>query len=247
MDLQSYDTRLTELSQLLKSKTWFAFDLDDTLHSYRKASKAAINATLSIINSKYTIPVHQLGDSYLAILSQSTSHAFTDGKTSFDYRRERFAKLLAHHAIPPDRQILDQMLHTYEAVLDSSLMPKPGALDLLGCLKAMGKKIAVVTEGPHDAQERALKTLGIAHMVDFLATTNRFGVSKKHGLFGEVLRYLGLSKDDMVVVGDSYERDIVPATADGIMAVHYVGEVADLEGEVVKIDSLQTLEGLLRA
>ena len=108
-----------------------------------------------------------------------TANAFSDGKTSFDYRRERFASVPTHFSLPQDDQLISQLLALYEANHMASLELKCGALELLSTLKEMGKKIVVITEGPQDAQERALRGLGIDEFIDFLGHYRPFSATQK--------------------------------------------------------------------
>ncbi|KAJ4190300.1 hypothetical protein NW755_005442, partial [Fusarium falciforme] len=79
-----------KLLETLQTKTWFGFDLDDTLHEFRRASRAAVTHCLTrISNENPHIKVEDLQEQYQIILKQGTASAFTDGKTSHDYRRER--------------------------------------------------------------------------------------------------------------------------------------------------------------
>jgi len=199
---------------------WIGFDLDDTLHQFRQASGAATNAVLSNISSRYGTSVEALRDEYSRILKSKTAAAFSDGRTSADYRTERFSALLGHFSIPPDQRFMAELLEMYESNLGKSLELKPGALQFLSTLKQMGKKIVIVTEGPQDAQERTVQALGIQPYIDFLASTNHFGVTKVEGLFPRVCEYLNITPGDMVYIGDSVERDIKPATAAGILCIH---------------------------
>ncbi|KAF0644812.1 hypothetical protein FPSE5266_09500 [Fusarium pseudograminearum] len=209
-----------QLRSILQSKSWFGFDLDDTLHEFRKASRAATTHCLNHIANKYQPTLGDLQDRYAIILKQGTAEAFTDGKTSHDYRRARFTATLSHFGLGHDDVCIDELLNTYERVLVDNLALKPGATSLLQAIKGSGRKIAVITEGPQDAQERAVRDLGIEQYVDFLATTNYFGVAKTSGLFGKVLDHLNVQPHDMVFIGDSQERDIEPATKEGIYAIH---------------------------
>lgn len=84
----------------------------------------------------------------------------------------------------------------------------------------MGKKIVIITEGPQDAQEKTIQGLGIGGYIDFLATTNHFGVTKTSGLFSKVLEHLDISPGDMTYVGDNEERDMKAAIAEGIFSIH---------------------------
>ena len=79
------------LRAILTEKTRIGLDLDDTLHEFRRSSGTATNKTLEEISKRYDIPVLAFKDEYSRVLKVKTANAFSDEKTSFDYRRERFA------------------------------------------------------------------------------------------------------------------------------------------------------------
>jgi FMN phosphatase YigB (HAD superfamily) len=228
------------------SREWFGFDLDDTLHEFRKASGAAVLTTLLAVATEYQIPIEKLKGRYVTVLKTKTAAAFTDGKTSDDYRKERFAAVLEGFLINPREAFLDKLAATYKSSLEIALEPKPGALSLLKYLKSIGKKIMIITEGPQDAQEWTIEKLGLWPEVDFLATTNTFGVLKVHGLFSKVFGQLDIQVVDVVYVGDNEERDIIPALAEGIFTVHYdeKGNLV-LDADAMKVNTLSKLEHLL--
>ncbi|KAH8729753.1 HAD-like domain-containing protein [Ilyonectria robusta] len=238
-------TAVEQARASLRTKSWFGFDLDDTLHEFRSASRAATTHCLSVIaNENPSVSLGALQTRYREVLMQGTSNAFVDGKTSHDYRRERFSATLDHFGL--SHGLINELLASYERVLVENLTLKPGAESLLRAIKSSGRKIAVITEGPQDAQERALRDLGIAEHVDFLATTNHFGVSKTTGLFQKVLDHLAIQPQEVIYVGDSMERDIVPAAADGIYAIHLdEKQSSKLILEPITVNSLLVLEDLL--
>lgn len=164
-----------------------------------------------------------------------------------EYRKERFANLLEMFYIVPTSEFLDTLAARYKTTLEHSLELKPGAAGLLKYLKEKGKKVVVITEGPDDAQKWTLEKLGLMEHVDHLATSNRLGVSKAAGLFPRVLDELQIKGDDLVFVGDSYPRDVVPALAEGIRAIYYAenGGIS-FKSELLRITSLETLEILLK-
>jgi putative hydrolase of the HAD superfamily len=218
--MQCWQDDILRLRAIFTEKTWFGFDLDDTLHEFRRSSGTATNKVLEEISERYGTPIAALKDEYSRVLKEKTSDAFSDGKTSFDYRRERFALVLAYFSLPQNDQFMTQLLESYEATLMASLELKCGALGLLSAVKNMGKKIVIMTEGPQDAQERTVQGLGIGGYIDFLATTNHFRVAKTSGLFPKVLEHLGISPGDMAYIGDNEQRDVKPAMAEGIFSIH---------------------------
>lgn len=79
--------------------------------------------------ARHSMP--RLKDEYSRVLKERTAHTFSDGKTSLDYRRERFTPLPAHFSLPQDDQLMTQLLECYETTLMANLELKGGALELL--------------------------------------------------------------------------------------------------------------------
>ena len=238
---------MISIDQILLEKTWFGFDLDDTLHEFRKASGAASFTIFELISQTCDANIEELRATYSNILSQKTSSAFTEGKSSDTYRKERFSILMKAHSASFTDDTLDQLAAAYERSLESSLEAKPGAVSLLRYLKSIRKKIAIVTEGPEDAQKWTLEKLGITDYVDVLITSNRIGRTKVDGLFELMLKQLEIDARDVVYVGDSVKRDLAPARAEGIFSILCSeAEELALDGQELKIDSLRKLENILR-
>ena len=245
--LQCWGDEFNQLHAILQEKKWFAFDLDDTLHEFRLASGKATTAVLDLISAKFGVKdTNMLREEYKTILKEKTSNAFSDGKTSHDYRGERFTSLLNNVDLPADSSLISTCLDVYENTLMQSLQLKCGALELLRILKRNGKSIAIITEGPQDAQERTIKALGIHTCIDFLATTNFFRVSKTDGLFQKVLTHLRISSEDVAYIGDSQERDIIPAKTAGIFSI-YLDEKRHITLNVAtpRINNLRKLEHII--
>lgn len=244
--LRCWKEDVSRLRVILAEKTWFGFDLDDTLHEFRRASGNATSQVLGFISQNTGTDLAALTAEYSRIIKEKTANAFSDGKTSFDYRRERFTTLLLHFSLPLDEDFLPRLQQLYETTLTESLELKCGALSLLSTLKEMGKKIVVITEGPQDAQERTVQRLGIGGYIDFLATTNYFRVTKTDGLFANVLEHLGVSAGDMAYIGDNEQRDVKPAIAEGIFSIHLAEDKPIyLATEAPQINTLRKLQYLL--
>jgi putative hydrolase of the HAD superfamily len=207
--------------QLPAGLRWIAFDLDGTLHDFERASGQAADAVFREIERRSGIGIDDLGDAYSAILSAAQQERFVRSKTSREYRGERFAALLAELDQPSDR--LDRLLDIYDEALGEALELKPGARQALIDAKRARLSVMVISEGPQDAQARTIDRLGIAPSIDLLVTSAAEGVSKTDGLFERALERARCSRDEIVYVGDSIDRDIVPASALGIASV-YVGE-----------------------
>ncbi|KAJ3576627.1 hypothetical protein NPX13_g3636 [Xylaria arbuscula] len=246
--LDCWKNHTRRLSDVLSDKQWIGFDLDDTLHEFRRASSAATHDVLEVMSERYGLQCATLEGQYKEVLRRSTAHAFSDGKSSSQYRRDRFIAVADHFSLPlkHDNQFLTELLTLYETTLRETLELKCGAMDLLRAIKGQGKKIAVITEGPQDAQEWTINNLGISPYVDFLATTNHFKLSKTAGLFSRVLDELGISPSEIAYIGDSELRDMTPATELGIFCFHFAEDKnCNLERYPPRINTLNKLEHIL--
>jgi putative hydrolase of the HAD superfamily len=203
-----------------KGPTHLLTDLDDTLHSFRKALTVATKAVCEHLVATY--PVQKTAPELEAVykeVCQQYVTPFTDGRTARQYRLERMRALTqrAYSDTTQDNACVD----VYAEALKNNLVLERSAQEMLQSLKNKNTQIIVVTEGPHDAQEETLKDLGIAPLVDHLFTSNKERLSKKDGLWKTVLDRLNITPDACVVLGDSLASDIEPAVKLGIQAVHY--------------------------
>jgi putative hydrolase of the HAD superfamily len=203
-------------------KTWFGFDLDDTLHEFRLASSKACEAVFNLILQKYSndnLNFETLKTAYSQILKKGTANAFIENKTSTEYRTERFTALLHSQSLTATTDFLDELTRAYQLSLKEALQLKPGAKELLQHLRSKGKKIIIITEGPRDAQEWTVRNLGLDEYVDVLVTSSEMGKSKVDGLFGKVLTQYGIEAEEIVFVGDNLERDVLAGRDAGMCSV----------------------------
>jgi putative hydrolase of the HAD superfamily len=201
---------------------WIGFDLDDTLHYFRRASADASETVLREIQRDSGIELGVLEHAYREILRTGQGGHFSQPRTSREYRAERFGALLGRFDQDADPS-LDRILDLYDAALGEVLTLKPGARESLAAVKRAGLSVMVISEGPHDAQETTIDRLGIAPSIDLLVTSASEQASKTDGLFERALDRAGCERCEILYVGDSIDRDIVPTVALGIASV-YVGE-----------------------
>ena len=231
-----------ELASRLHEAEWYAFDLNDTLHSFRKASTVAVTAVLRIIQreSDSLYPLEKLEAEYKRILACGTASALFNGKASHQYRETRIQQLIQNYNIKLPEGHMLVLLDQYEKTLMKNLQLKAGVIDLFQPLKCYGCKIAIITEGPQDAQERTVEALGSIPYIDCLATTNKLEVAKINRVFIKVLNHLELQPRGMIMIGDSWERDIMPAAQAGMYCIHY----AEREPECVGINGRSSIGAL---
>lgn len=107
---------------------WVAFDLDDTLHSFRKASAEAMEAVYGYVYEEFGVLLDVQRQAYMDILAKGQSGNFIEDKPANDYRSERFGALLSSFNILPHIH-LNMMLEIYDRALERTLEVKDGAHD----------------------------------------------------------------------------------------------------------------------
>ena len=92
-------------------------------------------------------------------------------------------------------------------------------------LKADGIKIAILSDLTANIQHRKIEKLGISDYIDVLVTSEEAGEEKPSlKMFELTMRKLGISADELLMVGDSRERDVVGAQKANITAIHFTDE-----------------------
>lgn len=98
----------------------------------------------------------------------------------------------------------------------------PGAAALLQRLSALGITIGVVTNNLVSEQEEKLRVTGLGALVDHLVCSEEVGVTKPAPqIFRIAMRRSGARPQTTVMVGDSWESDIVGAARLGLRTVWF--------------------------
>lgn len=226
---------------------WVWFDLDDTLHDFTTAAKKATTEVFDLLSSETGIPLANVQQNYRVALQKHNAIEFADGRSSREYRSERFLGAIGLPAVENEatRALIEEALSIYERVFMGSLQLKPFACETLRALKDQGLSLAILTDAPADAQDRVIRTLGIDSLFASIFTSGSMRVSKRNGLFVKALDRLQISKDQVVMVGNSTASDVVPALAVGIEAIWFNDIKAPNESAYKEIQSLNTLTGEL--
>jgi phosphoglycolate phosphatase len=110
---------------------------------------------------------------------------------------------------PATQAIIDHFLAAYEEALPGVSTPYPGAMALVGHLKAEGWRVAVCTNKPQHLADILLSRMGIADEFHAICGANRFDFRKpdpRH--LTETIRLAGGDPARAVMVGDS-ETDVL--------------------------------------
>jgi len=194
------------------------FDLDDTLHDFKQASGEAMSIVYDKIAGRYGADKSRLKERYGELLKMAEERAFLDGRSSAEYRFERFEQLLFTFGIE-DEKFATELVRLYGAELEKRLALFPNTIAIL---ERLGQKyeLYLVTEGPSDAQQRALEILGIKKHFKGVFISGELGKIKSTGdLFRHAVEKSGHGADEIVLVGDSYKRDMLGGLKAGLKVI----------------------------
>lgn len=195
------------------------FDLDDTLFDHGHCSRAALWSVRDEHPALSRMPWEELQGSYSRLLEEVHARLLDGELTLREARRERFQRLFSELGEEAPDDLVQSAVEGYARAYRGSWRLVPGAEELL---LEVGERatVAVVTNNLLAEQRDKLEALGIARYVDVLVASEEVGVAKPDPeIFRVALERVGCSPEEAVMIGDSWESDVVGARAAGIPAV----------------------------
>jgi len=190
-------------------------DLDNTLYDYEKCNQSALDFVIDKLSAIFNKPKETVKE----IFNQSretVKQGLKDTAAShsrFLYFQETIESLKVGTDVKLTQEIHNLFWDAYFNKMDLF----DGVTDFLEQLKNSGVKIAIVSDLTADIQFKKLIKLGIDKYVNFVVTSEEAGHEKPaEPIFLLALKKLGLSKEDVIFVGDDSDRDIQGAKKVGL-------------------------------
>jgi HAD superfamily hydrolase (TIGR01509 family) len=121
---------------------------------------------------------------------------------------------------------------------------EPGALDLLGHLRARGHRLGVVSVADGYLREE-LRQVGLDSFFEVIVDSGEAGLEKPDpAAFLHALAALGLPPERCCFIGDDWRRDIEPTAALGFQRVYHYDPLGLYRGGLNGIHRLETLHAL---
>lgn len=195
------------------------FDLDDTLCAYWDAAKHGLRATFESANIPNVSP-EQLMEAWVIEFRQFCPHLAAQGwkdrylqhgETTRTELMRRTLSLVGMESIP----IAAKLSETYGAERNNALQLFPDAAHLLDRLQGH-VPLGIMTNGPADIQRQELQTLGIESQFQCFLIEGELGFGKPDPLvFDRAEQFAGASGSEIVMIGNSFAHDIIPAIERG--------------------------------
>ena len=123
-----------------------------------------------------------------------------------------------HPALPDDLAI--RLADRFTAYLEEEMFVFPGAHEAIDKFKALGVKLALVTNGAADAQRAKVERFALGHRFDHIQIEGEHGFGKPEArAYLHAMDALGVTAADTWMVGDNLEWEVVTPQRLGIYAI----------------------------
>ncbi len=215
--------------------TTIFFDMDDTLYDQMEPFQKAYH---TVFGNRFDIDIYELFKARLA-RGDEVFELAQSGKMPMDemhiYRMQKAFEDLGY-AVTEEEALKYQRLYEENQGRISMSDTMQKTLELC---KKHNIRTGIISNGPSGHQRKKAKVLQIGSWIpeSNMVISADYGVSKPDaGLFWCAQRQLGVEAKDCIMVGDSYQNDIVGAKLAGWRAVWLNKRNQDIRGEACQPD-----------
>jgi putative hydrolase of the HAD superfamily len=193
------------------------FDMDNTLFDFVEAKLIACSAVIDYLK----VPIEPV---VLLKYFLRPVHGFESHENIRDFLHD-------NHCYSDT--VFNRCCTIYDEEKVAAITPYPHVSETLSVLRNRGLKLAVVTDAHNGNALKRLRKAELEGFFDAVITMDMHGKAKPSPEpFLLAMNKLGVKASETILVGDSIRRDIMPAKALGILAVHAVyGDRNFHEGE----------------
>jgi HAD superfamily hydrolase (TIGR01509 family) len=224
-------------------------DIDDTVVDWIGPAREAVTASVATHPALAGADPERLSNRFFEIVEE-THALWQRGDLSPDQlRAERVRRLVAEAGSQLDPAEAAHLGAAYREAYLAARRPVPGAPNLLRAVRAYGAKVAAVTNNLVSEQEDKLRATGLRDLFDALVISEAAGVSKPDpAIFRIALEAAGSEPHEAVMLGDSWDNDVVGAIGAGISAAWLdrrgAGSPPRTDLDVLILTSLEPAEGV---
>jgi putative hydrolase of the HAD superfamily len=154
-----------------------------------------------------------------------------------------FAALAAngHQALPDD--LADRLADRFTCYREEEMFVFPGAHDAIDALKALGVKLALVTNGAALIQRAKVERFELTHRFDHIQIEGEHGFGKpEERAYQHAMQALGVAAPDTWMIGDNLEWEVEVPQRLGIYSIWI-----DAHGEGLPADSNVKPDRIIRS
>lgn len=210
------------------------FDLDNTLYNYDKCDKKA----QQVLQDYCELTLHVSKETFSVLYARAKEDVKRQlGNVGASHNRmlymQRLLELINSKPISYALELYD----VYWDTMLSEMTPFEYVIPFWERLSENNIKIGILTDLTVHIQHRKLRALGISDYVDAIVTSEEVGAEKPDSImFERMIQKLGIAADELIMVGDSEEKDCEGARRCGIEAIHFQESCQEnIVNEIVKM------------
>jgi HAD superfamily hydrolase (TIGR01549 family) len=199
-------------------KTVF-FDLDDTLFDHQYSRRCGFVALKAMHPALSAADIRDM-ETFHEQLIWANFTKVLDGQISVhDAMTERICTLCIRFGLTLAPADIPETVRHYDAAYQKNRRAVPGSRELLACLQEEAQ-VGIITNGFRDLQEEKIAICRISPLIDIIVISEEAGYQKPdRRIFETALKLAGTDPAESLYVGDSWNVDILPASACGMKAV----------------------------
>jgi putative hydrolase of the HAD superfamily len=225
------------------SVTDIFFDLDHTLWDFEKNSGLAFNEIFIELNFPFSLDVFL---KFYNPINHAQWKLYRENKiTQEDLRFNRLNKTFEKLNYSASIGLIDKISEQYITYLSTFPHLFEGAIELLEALKSRFR-LHIITNGFDKVQQFKIENSGIKSFFEFVFTAEKVGFKKPHPeIFIQSLKTVNTTAEASIMIGDSFEADILGALNQGMQAIHFNSHNEEVHAKCPIVYSLAELKALL--
>lgn len=223
------------------------FDLDHTLWDFDKNSEEALTDIFSDLKLGVSIrsfprflkKYREINKRYWNLYRQNLV-------TKAQVRDGRFVDTLSFFKVENANELGHKMSQLYILTSPSKTNLLPFTHEVLTKLKTK-YKLHVITNGFIEVQHVKLSKSSLSHYFDIIVCSEETGHKKPHkSVFNLAMKLANATANESVMIGDSYEADVIGGVKAGMKAVWFNPENQQCKKELIQVECLSELAILFR-
>ncbi len=200
-------------------------DMDDTILSAYGRPEIAWNTIAAEFADEFApLSPYQVAAAVLASARTFWTAAGAEWRLKLEEARrvvvrDSFAALAAAgHALPED--LATRLADRFTAYREEQMFIFPGAHDAIDALRALGVRLALVTNGAAETQRAKVERFELSHRFDHIQIEGEHGFGKPEArAYLHAMEALGVTAPDTWMVGDNLEWEVEVPQRLGIYAI----------------------------
>jgi putative hydrolase of the HAD superfamily len=195
-------------------------DIDDTAIDSTAAARQALKYAVAGHPAVEGVDSEDLHELFFGILEETHVEWMAGNLATDDLARVRMFRLVAQLGRDVDPDEAGRLGRRFRSGHLGARRPVEGAIKLLEEVRRRGVMVFAVTNNSVAEQEDKLRHCRMRHLLEGLVASQEVGIAKPDPrIFSIALDHAGCNRDQAVMLGDSWENDVLGAYGAGINAV----------------------------